>query len=69
MVYKADMKIEQSGSAYLKTVAIKTVPQITLEFRNEVTIMLEVKHPNIVHLYGLVIEGMIQLTIHSMFKD
>ena len=64
------MKTTQpSASAFFKTVAIKTIPQITLDFRNEVTIMSEVVHPNIVRLYGLIVEGMIQATIYSLFKD
>ena len=61
-VYKAEMKTTQpSASAFFKTVAIKTIPQITLDFRNEVTIMSEVVHPNIVHLYGLIVEGIYKL--------
>ena len=40
------------------TVAVKSVPKITADFRKEVTIMAEMVHPNIVSLYGLINEGM-----------
>ena len=47
---------QQNASAHV-TVAVKTVAQITLDFKKEVTIMSEVIHPNIIRLYGLINEG------------
>lgn len=65
MVYKAEMKKTEQNASENVTVAVKTVAQITLDFRNEVTIMSEEVHPNIVRLYGLIIEGMIEFAMHS----
>ena len=53
MVYKAEMQRINTTT----TVAVKSVAEITTDFRKEVTIMSEVVHPNIVRLYGLINEG------------
>ena len=50
------MRSQQSANVSV-TVAVKTVAQITLNFRKEMTIMSEVVHPNIVRLYGLIKQG------------
>ena len=55
MVYKAEMRTLQRTL----TVAVKSVANITNDFRKEVTIMSEVVHPNIIRLYGLVNEGIV----------
>ena len=39
------------------TVVVKSIDCITPEFEKEVATMLEVVHPNIVCLYGLIDEG------------
>ena len=56
-VYRAQMKRSQQSASAHVTVAVKTVAQITLDFKKEVTIMSEVIHPNIIRLYGLINEG------------
>ena len=56
-VYKAKMQKSQQSANVSITVAVKTVAQITLDFRKEVTIMSEVVHPNIIRLYGLINQG------------
>ena len=60
-VYKAKMM----GSQQSVTVAVKTVAHNTLDFRKEVTIMSEVVHPNIIHLYGLINQGRFEKFLFS----
>ena len=52
-VYKAELKRKEQNVE----VAIKIVDNISPDLQKEITIMTEIIHPNIVHLYGLVKEG------------
>ena len=53
-MYKAQLKRKPQSVQ----VAIKIVNTISPDFQKEITIMAEIIHPNIVHLYGLMKEGM-----------